>query len=162
MATRTAMIINEYPNPRVLVGVLLDATDRLNDQGAVCLTEDEAAFLRQSGYTAALGAGRYPIPRLPLELLRPHPSLHRLVEFWWGPRALALPPSPPPGRYVSQGVPRLPRRHGSRQHGPSHLTSVASWGPSSGGQMGRHSGDESNRTCTGCQRAGSISQSTVC
>ncbi len=93
---------DEYPDRRVLVAVLLGATSRLNDQGAVNLTEKEAAFLRQSGYTAALGAGWWAIPRVPLELLRSHQSLHRLATFWYGPRALDPPAPAPPGRYASR------------------------------------------------------------
>jgi hypothetical protein len=77
-------MIREYPDPRVLISVLLGTTNRLNEQGAVNLTETEAEFLRQSGYTAVLGAGWWTIPRLDLERLRPYQSLHRLGTFWYG------------------------------------------------------------------------------
>jgi hypothetical protein len=84
----------DYPDSRVLVAVLLSAIDRLNDAGAVNLTQDEVAHLQQAGYTAVLAPGWWSIPRLSLDLLRPHPSLARLATHWYGPRALD-PPSEP-------------------------------------------------------------------
>ena len=85
-----------YPDPRDAIPVLLGAAEagRLHDRGEVELTADEAATLQQAGYTAILGAGRWPAPRVPLDLLRPHLSLAQLALLWYGPRALGPPAQP--------------------------------------------------------------------
>ena len=87
-----------YPDPRDAIPVLLGAAEagRLNDRGEVDLTADEAGVLQQAGYTAILGAGRWPAPHIPLDLLRRHPSLAPLALYWYGPGALD--PPPPPAR----------------------------------------------------------------
>jgi hypothetical protein len=82
---------NDYPDARVLVDVLLGASERLNVQGAVCLTAEEVVRLQQAGYVAVLAPGWWSPPRLPLDILRGHPSLARLAAHWYGPHALDLP-----------------------------------------------------------------------
>ena len=91
-----------YPDPRDAIPVLLGAAEagRLHDRGEVTLTADEVAALQQAGYTAIIGAGRWPAPHIPLDLLRSHPSLAPLALFWYGPRALDPPPQPAPPRRV--------------------------------------------------------------
>ena len=85
-----------YPDPRDALPVLLGAAEagRLHDRGEVTVTADEAGALQQAGYTAILGAGCWPAPSVPLDLLRPHPSLAPLALLWYGPRALDPPPQP--------------------------------------------------------------------
>ncbi len=87
-----------YPDPRDAIPVLLGAAEagRLHDRGEVTLTAAEAAALRQVGYITIIGAGRWPAPHIPLDLLRPHASLAPLALFWYGP--CALDPPPPPAR----------------------------------------------------------------
>ena len=82
-----------YPDPRDAIPVLLEAAEagRLHDRGEVTVTADEAAALQQAGYTAIIGAGRWPAPHIPLDLLRLHPSLATLARFWYGPGALDPP-----------------------------------------------------------------------
>jgi hypothetical protein len=84
---------SDYPDPGLLVDVLLGAVARLNDCGAVNLTPDDAARLREGGYTAILGPGWYQLPRISIDLLRPHPSLANLAFYWYGPRAFDSPAS---------------------------------------------------------------------
>ncbi len=87
-----------YPDPRDAIPVLLGAAEagRLHDRGEVTVTADEAGALQQAGYTAIIGAGRWPAPHIPLDLLQPYPSLAPMALFWYGPRALD--PPPPPAR----------------------------------------------------------------
>ena len=95
-----------YPDPRDAIPVLLGVADagRLDDRGEVDLTADEVAVLQQAGYTAILGAGRWPAPQIPLDLLRAHPSLAPLALFWYGPRALDPPPQPARTRRVDSEI----------------------------------------------------------
>jgi hypothetical protein len=46
----------------------------------VDLTDEEAAILRQAGYTAILGPGWYQLPRIALELLPASPDAGKR---WW-------------------------------------------------------------------------------
>ena len=100
-----------YPDPRDAVPVLVGAAEagRVNDRGEVTLATDEAATLRQAGYTAILGAGRWPAPNIPLDLLRPHASLAPLALFWYGPGALD--PPPPPARPRRGDIEIAPREN---------------------------------------------------
>ena len=90
-----------YPDPRDAIPVLLEAAEagRLHDRGEVTVTADEAGALREAGYTAIIGAGRWPAPRVPLDLPRPHPLLAALALAWYGPHALGplLQPVAPSG-----------------------------------------------------------------
>jgi hypothetical protein len=87
---------DEYPDRAVLLRTLLEGIERLDAQGRLDLTYRALSALRQAGYVTALGRGPWPVPRLPLEMLRPHPSLAGLARFWYGPNALTPPPAPPP------------------------------------------------------------------
>jgi len=92
-----------YPDPRDALPVLLGAAKagRLHDRGEVTLTAEEAATLQRAGYTSILGAGRWPAPEIPLELVRPHPSLALLALCWYGPHAMD-PPQPETPRLRSE------------------------------------------------------------
>ena len=78
-----------YP---ALIGILLAATTRVQD-GAIHLTDQEAALLRQCRFPTAT-TGRWQIPPVPLQLLSPYPLLAPLVDYWWAPRLCAITPAP--------------------------------------------------------------------
>ena len=78
-----------YP---ALIGILLAATTRVQD-GAIHLTDQEAALLRQCRFPTAT-AGRWQIPPIPLQLLSPYPLLAPLADYWWAPRLCAITPAP--------------------------------------------------------------------
>ena len=85
---------NDYPDRAILLQALLEDVDRIDSHGLLDLTEDVATLLRKAGYMTALRPGGWPVPLLPLEMLKPHPCLAGLARLWYGERALAAPPSP--------------------------------------------------------------------
>jgi hypothetical protein len=86
---------HEFPDRQVLLVTILESVGTLDARGTIDLTERQADRLRAAGYMTALGAGRWPVPQLPLEMLRPHPSLADLARFWYGANALTPPPPLP-------------------------------------------------------------------
>jgi hypothetical protein len=89
---------DDYPDRRVLLRILLDNVHRM-DADLLDLTATSASALRAAGYTTALGPGAWLSPRLPLDMLSPHPSLAGLARRWYGEGALIPPPAPGPRRH---------------------------------------------------------------
>ena len=95
-------MIVDGPYYPALIGILLAATTRVQD-GAIHLTDQEAALLRQCRFPTAT-AGRWQIPPIPLQFLSPYPLLAPLADYWWAPRSCTIRPAP---RHPSRPAPQF-------------------------------------------------------